>query len=189
MDFNEDIRKSLEVLHSGGTLLYPTDTIWGIGCDATNYLAIDKIYRIKRRYGTKSLIVLLDSIDSLALYVKKVPEITSDLLDSIDNPVTIIYSNARNLAPNVIAKDGTIGIRIVKEKFCSALISQFGRPIVSTSANVSGEPTPSMFSQISDEIKNNVDYVVQYQHDAYAMAKPSTIIRLYESGEYTIIRD
>jgi L-threonylcarbamoyladenylate synthase len=189
MDFNEDIRKSLEALHAGGTLLYPTDTVWGIGCDATNYQAVDKIHHIKRRYGTKSLIVLLDSFESLASYVKNVPEITFDLLESIDNPVTVIYSNARNLAPNVIAKDGTIGIRIVKERFCAALIRQFGRPIVSTSANISGEHTPAMFSQISEEVKAGVDYVVQYRQEMYMQTKPSTIIRLYESGHYTIIRD
>jgi len=189
MDINDDIRKSLEVLQSGGTLLYPTDTVWGIGCDATNYQAVDKIYKIKRRFGSKSLIVLLDSFDSLSAYVKKVPEITFDLLDSIDNPVTIIYSNARNLAPNVIAKDGTIGIRIVKDHFCAELIRQFGRPIVSTSANISGEPTPSVFNQISEEVKNEVDYVVNYRQEIYTLAKPSTIIRLYESGHYTMIRD
>ena len=189
MDINEDIHKSLEILHAGGTLLYPTDTIWGIGCDATNYLAVDKIYNIKRRLGTKSLIVLIESFESLANYIKQVPEITFDLLQRIDNPVTVIYSNARNLAPNVIAKDGTIGIRIVKDTFCTALIRQFGRPIVSTSANISGEPSPSMFNQILDEVKDKVDYVVSYKQDIYTQAKPSTIIRLYENGQYTMIRD
>jgi L-threonylcarbamoyladenylate synthase len=189
MDINEDIRKSLEALNTGGTLLYPTDTVWGIGCDATNYQAVDKIFRIKRRFGSKSLIVLLESFESLSAYVKKVPDITFDLLESIDNPVTIIYSNARNLAPNVIANDGTIGIRIVKETFCASLIRQFGRPIVSTSANVSGEPTPAMFSQVSEEVRESVDYIVKYKQDLYSPAKPSTIIRLYENGHYNIIRE
>ncbi|NVO18226.1 MAG: threonylcarbamoyl-AMP synthase [Bacteroidetes bacterium] len=185
----DEIKKSLQVLHEGGTLIYPTDTVWGIGCDATNYLAVDKIHRIKRRYGTKSLIVLIDSFDSLALYVKNVPEITFDLLQSINNPVTIIYSNARNLAPNVIAKDGTIAIRIVKEKFCNSLISQFGRPIVSTSANFTSEPTPTLFNQISEELKSQVDYVVSYNQDSFILSKPSTIIRLFENGLYSIIRE
>ena len=117
------------------------------------------------------------------------PVITYDLLESIGNPVTIIFSNARNLAPNVIAEDGTIGIRIVKERFCSELIRQFGRPVVSTSANISGETTPVMFSQITDEVKEGVDYVVQYRQDIYFPSKPSTIIRLYENGHYSMIRD
>jgi L-threonylcarbamoyladenylate synthase len=188
MDYNDDIRNSLEVLRDGGTFLYPTDTVWGLGCDATNYQAVDKIYRIKRRYESKSLIILLHDFDSLSIYIKKIPAITFDLLDSIDSPVTVIYSNARNLPPNIIAKDGTIGIRIVKEKFCSELIRQFGRPIVSTSANISGEPTPAIFNQVSEEIRKSVDYVVNYRQSVYTQAKTSTIIRLYENGEYHMIR-
>jgi L-threonylcarbamoyladenylate synthase len=188
MDITDDIRNSLAVLRNGGTLLYPTDTVWGVGCDATNYLAVDKIFSLKRRFESKSLIILLDSFESLSIYVKNIPEITFDLLDSIDSPVTIIYSNARNLPPNVIAKDGTIGIRIVKEPFCSELIRQFGRPIVSSSANISGEPTPSLFSHISEDIIKGVDYVVNYKQGLYSHAKPSTIIRLYENGHYNMIR-
>ncbi len=188
MDINDDIRNSVEVLRAGGTLLYPTDTVWGIGCDATNYQAVDKIYKIKRRVESKSLIVLLEKFDSLSTYIRKIPDITFDLLDSIDSPVTVIYSHARNLAPNVIAKDGTIGIRIVKDSFCNELIRQFGRPIVSTSANISGDTTPSVFNHISEEIKNQVDYVVQFKQNIYTLAKPSTIIRLYENGNYNVIR-
>lgn len=188
MSIADDIRNSLEVLQTGGTLLYPTDTVWGLGCDATNYQAVERIYQIKRRVESKSLIVLLDHFSSLSNYVKRVPDITHDLLESIDSPVTVIYSNARNLAPNVIASDGTVGIRIVKERFCSELIRQFGRPIVSTSANISGGPTPSMFSQISDEIHKSVDYVVRYRQNVYSQAKPSTIIRLFENGQYEMIR-
>ena len=150
MDINEDIRNSVEVLRAGGTLLYPTDTVWGIGCDATNYQAVDKIYKIKRRFESKSLIVLLEKFDSLSTYIRKIPDITYDLLDSI--------------------------------------ISQFGRPIVSTSANISGENTPTVFNHISEEIKNQVDYVVQFKQNIYTLAKPSTIIRLYENGNYNIIR-
>jgi L-threonylcarbamoyladenylate synthase len=188
MDLNNDIRNSLEVLRKGGTLLYPTDTVWGLGCDATNYQAVDKIYKIKSRYESKSLIILVNNFESLSNYVKKIPDITFDLLESINSPVTIIYSNAQNLPPNIIAKDGTIGIRVVKEKFCSELISQFGRPIVSTSANISGEPTPALFSHISEEIKDSVDYIVHYKQGVYTHARTSTIIRLYENGHYNMIR-
>ena len=188
MDFEDDIVKSLEVLAAGGTILYPTDTIWGLGCDATNTKAVQKIYRIKSRSEAKSLIVLIDHIDNLATYIEKVPDITGDLLNSITNPVTIIYSNARKLAQNVIAADGTIAIRIVKDDFCVELIRRFGKPIVSTSANISGFDPPVVFSQISAEIKDAVDYTVSYKQEYFTRAKPSTIIRLRDDGMYTIIR-
>ncbi len=189
MDFEKDIEISLKVLLEGGTLLYPTDTIWGIGCDATNAKAVEKIYHIKSRAEAKSLIILIDSIDKLSTYIEKVPDITADLLASIDNPVTIIYSNARKLASNVIASDGTIAIRIVKDAFCIELIRRFGKPIVSSSANISGVEAPVVFSQIVDEIKNSVDYTVTYKQDYFTRSKPSTIIRLRDDGLYTIIRD
>lgn len=188
MDFEDDIVKSLEVLAAGGTILYPTDTIWGLGCDATNTKAVEKVYRIKNRSEAKSLIVLLDHIDNLATYIEKVPDITGDLLKSITNPVTIIYSNARKLAPNVIAADGTIAMRIVKDDFCNELIRRFGKPIVSTSANISGFDPPVVFSQIAVEIKDSVDYTVSYKQEYFTRAKPSTIIRLSDDGMYTIIR-
>jgi L-threonylcarbamoyladenylate synthase len=188
MDFEDDIEKSLEVLAAGGTILYPTDTIWGLGCDATNTKAVEKIYHIKSRSEAKSMIVLIDHIDNLATYIEKVPDITGDLLDSITNPVTIIYSNARKLAQNVIAADGTIAIRIVKDDFCAELIRRFGKPIVSTSANISGFDPPVVFSQISAEIKDAVDYTVSYKQEYFTRAKPSTIIRLRDDGMYTIIR-
>jgi L-threonylcarbamoyladenylate synthase len=188
MNFEDDILKSLETLESGGTLLYPTDTIWGIGCDATNTKAVEKIFRIKNRKEAKSLIILLDHIDKLPHYIEKVPDITADLLASITNPVTIIYSNARRLAPNVIAPDGTIAIRIVKDDFCNELIRRFGKPIVSTSANISGFDPPAVFSQVVTEIKEVVDYIVFYKQDYFNRSKPSTIIRLRDDGLYTIIR-
>lgn len=188
MDFENDIIKSLQVLEEGGTLLYPTDTIWGIGCDATNTKAVEKIYKIKSRSEAKSLIILLDSIEKLSKYIEKVPDITSDLLASLTNPVTIIYSNARKLAPNVIASDGTIAIRVVKDDFCHELISRYGKPIVSTSANISGFEAPSVFSQIDDQIKKAVDFVVSYKQDYFSRTKPSTLIRLRDDGMYTIIR-
>jgi len=189
MNFEDDIKKSLKVLEDGGTLLYPTDTIWGIGCDATNTIAVQKIFKIKGRSEAKSLIILIDHIDKLSTYIEKVPDITADLLASISNPVTIIYSNARKLASKVIAPDGTIAIRIVKDDFCAELIRRFGKPIVSTSANLSGFDTPVVFSQVAEEIKNAVDYIVSYKQDYYNRSKPSTIIRLRDDGMYTIIRD
>lgn len=188
MDFNNDIEKSLKILEEGGTLLYPTDTIWGIGCDATNLNAVEKVFSIKRRSEAKSLIILIDHINKLSTYIEKVPDITEDLLDSITNPVTIIYSNARKLAANVIASDGTIAIRIVKDDFCAELIRRYGKPIVSTSANISGFDTPVVFSQIDEEIKKSVDYIVSYKQDYFTRSKPSTIIRLRDDGMYTIIR-
>ena len=184
----DDIVNAIRVLQQGGTILYPTDTIWGLGCDATNVKAVEKIYRIKSRTEAKSLIILLDNIDKLSTYIEKVPDITADLLASITNPVTIIYSNARKLAENVIASDGTIAIRIVKDDFCDELIRRFGKPIVSTSANISGFEPPAIFSQVVEEIKKSVDYIVSYKQDTFTRSKPSTIIRLRDDGMYTIIR-
>jgi L-threonylcarbamoyladenylate synthase len=185
----DDLVNAIRVLNQGGIILYPTDTIWGIGCDATNTLAVEKVYRIKSRTEAKSLLILLDHFDKLPDYVEKIPDITSDLLDSITNPVTVIYSNAKRLAPNVIAPDGTIAIRIVKDAFCEELIRRFGKPIVSTSANISGFEPPATFSQVTDEIKKAVDYIVSHKHDYFTIAKPSTIIRLRDDGLYSIVRE
>lgn len=187
-NFNQEVQRALEVLRAGGTILYPTDTIWGIGCDATNSRAVEKVYKLKQRVESKSLIVLLDDMDKLPVYVEKVPEITFDLLNCIDTPLTIIYSNARNLAKNVMAADKTIAIRIVREHFCKELIRSFKKPIVSTSANVSNDPTALMFSNISKEISDKVDYIVNLYQNRLNQTKPSTIIRLFDSGEYEVIR-
>lgn len=187
-NFNQEVQRALEVLRAGGTILYPTDTIWGIGCDATNSRAVEKVYKIKQRLESKSLIVLLDDINKLPLHVKKVPDITFDLLNSIETPLTIIYSNAKNLAKNVMAPDKTIAIRIVREDFCKELIKSFNKPIVSTSANISNDPTALTFNKISKEIHNKVDYVVNLYQDKLNLIKPSTIIRLFENGQYEVIR-
>lgn len=184
-----EIYRTLKVIKDGGVILYPTDTIWGIGCDALNSKAVDKVYKIKQRTESKSLIILVKSYDMLQHYVEKIPDIASDLISNIDNPVTVIYDNARNLPKNVMAADGTIAIRIVKDDFCNRLIGEFGSPIISTSANLSGEPTATVFSKISDSIKSQVDYSVQLYHDLFNQAKPSTIIRLFASGDFKIIRD
>jgi L-threonylcarbamoyladenylate synthase len=187
-DYNEEIEWCIQILKSGGTILYPTDTIWGIGCDATNPKAVGKVYSIKQRTESKSLIILVDTFDKIAHYVTKVPDVAFDLVKNIDTPVTIIYSGAQNLANNVIAPDGTIAIRVVNDAFCQQLISRFGKPIVSSSANVSGDPTPLFFNNISKQIINDVDYTVGINHEKINHTKPSTIIRLHENGEFLIIR-
>jgi len=186
--FEEDIVRSIVVLKNGGTILYPTDTIWGIGCDATNPKAVEKVYALKRRTESKSMIILLDSFDKIARYVDKVPDVAYDLVSNMETPLTIIYSAAKNLAPNVIASDGTIAIRVVNEEFCRQLIAYFGKPIVSSSANIAGDSAPVIFSSIAEEIVKNADYVVNYKRDIFTRSKPSTIIRLLENGEFTIVR-
>jgi len=183
-----DLNKVCEILRKGGVIIYPTDTIWGIGCDATNEAVVKRIYEIKRRSDSKSMLTLLDSSDRLHLYVDDLPDIAFDLIECADKPLTIIYSGAKNLAANLIASDGTVGIRITKEAFSQALCKQFGKPVVSTSANFSGEPAPANFSEINPEIFRLVDYVVNYRSDEIQKSKPSSIIRLGKNGEIKIIR-
>lgn len=185
---NIEIERSLKILKRGGVILYPTDTVWGIGCDATRNRSVDRIYKIKRRPESKSLIVLLERFDKIANYVKEVPEIARSLNESINTPLTIIYPKATNLARNLIASDGSIAIRIVKDEFCRQLIEQLGRPFVSTSANITGEATPLLFSKISPEITEAVDYIVDLHRNRINQLKPSTIIRLNEAGSYEIVR-
>ena len=184
----EELKKCLKILEQGGTILYPTDTIWGIGCDATNAGAVEKIYRLKRRMERKSLIILLDEAEKIRNYVFSIPEIAWDLLKSVDTPLTIIYPDAKNLAKNVIADDGSVAIRIVKNEFCSRLISLFGKPIVSTSANISGENPPVGFRTVAREIIDGVDYAVDESLEEIHELKPSRIIKLNQNGEFRIIR-
>ncbi|MCK9219621.1 MAG: L-threonylcarbamoyladenylate synthase [Bacteroidales bacterium] len=183
-----EIRHCLKVLKAGGTLLYPTDTIWGIGCDATNFHAVEKVYRLKKRMESKSLIILLDDVAKLTDYVVDVPDIAWDLLKSVDSPLTIIYAQSKNLASNVVAKDQSIAIRIVKNEFCRLLIESFGKPIVSTSANISGERPPLGYKNIDEEIIKGVDYAVDPSIGVLQQIKPSRIIRLGNNGEFQIIR-
>ncbi len=185
----EEVMKAVSVLRSGGTILYPTDTIWGIGCDATNHRAVEKIYQLKKRTTQKSFIILLDHPDKLEKYVEKVPEIIWDLLPRVDYPLTVVYPGARNLARNVVAEDQSIAIRIVRDSFCRELISLFGKPIVSTSANFANEPAPLMFSHISKELISKVDYAVDLNRDKLNTMKPSMIIRVREDGTYEILRN
>jgi len=186
---NDDLKYACEVLRKGGVILYPTDTIWGLGCDATREESVKRIYEIKRRADSKSMLTLIDSPDQLDRYVDDLPEIASELIECSDKPLTIIYSGAKNLAANLIAPDGTIGIRITKEAFSQQLCRQFGKPIVSTSANFSGEPSPSNFSEINSEIFRLVDYAVNYRRDEVQKSKPSSIIRLEKNGTIKIIRE
>ncbi len=184
----EDLKKALEVLRRGGVILYPTDTVWGLGCDATNPEAVKRIFDIKQREDAKSMLVLLENPNMLNSYVREVPEVAWQLIEVADKPMTIIYPGAKNLAPNLIAQDGSIGIRITSETFTEHMIQQFRRPVVSTSANLSGKPTPQNFDQIEDEIVSAVDYVVQYRQDDTRKAAPSSIIKLGVGGEIQIIR-
>lgn len=184
----EEILKTFEMLKKGGVILYPTDTVWGIGCDSTNSKAVERIFEIKQRPEQKSMIVLLDQPEKLFQYVDHIPDIAFDLMKSISTPLTIVYPNAKNVAKSLIANDGTLAIRVVKDEFCKKLISLLNKPLVSTSANLSGQPTPLLFSKISKEIINKVDYVVQYGQNRINQVKPSTIIKFNITGEYEIIR-
>jgi len=185
---DDDLKKSCEVLRNGGVILYPTDTIWGIGCDATNEDAVKRIYKIKRRSDSKSMLTLLDSPAQLSHYVDDLPEVAFDLINNSNKPLTIIYSGAKNLAANLIAPDGTVGIRVTKEEFSQKLCRQFGKPVVSTSANFSGEPAPANFPEINRDILRLVDYVVNYRSDETRKSKPSSIIRLEKNGVIKVIR-
>ena len=176
-------------MRRGGVILYPTDTIWGIGCDATNSEAVARVYQIKQRDDSKALICLVDSEGRLQRYVRQVPDVAWDLIELADKPTTVILDGAVNLAPNLVADDGSIAMRITREEFSRELCYRFQKAIVSTSANISGEPTPRTFDEISDEIKNAVDYVVKYSRQSREKHKPSSIVKINSSGQFTIIRE
>jgi len=184
----EEIKKTIEVLRNGGVILYPTDTIWGLGCDATNPDAVQKVYEIKKRAETKSMLVLVDSPAKLPAYVDEIPDMAWDLIELTTKPLTIIYPGAKNLAPNLISDEKTIGIRVTAEAFSKKLCEMFRKPIVSTSANISGEKSPAFFSEITDDIKNTVDYIVNFRQDDTTPAKASSIIKLGIGNQIEIIR-
>ncbi|MDO4692107.1 MAG: L-threonylcarbamoyladenylate synthase [Porphyromonadaceae bacterium] len=186
--YQGDIEAAVEIMRRGGVILYPTDTVWGIGCDATNPEAVARIYEIKRRADAKSMLVLVDSLAALEGVIPDVPEVAYDIIELAIRPVTIIYDSARGIAPNLLAEDGSLGVRLSKEAFSSALARQMRAPIVSTSANISGEPTPMVFSAISQEIIDAVDYVVGYRQKDTKTSPPSQIIKLSSKGEVKIIR-
>ena len=179
---NDEIKKACEVMYKGGVILYPTDTVWGIGCDATNEEAVKKVFEIKRRADSKAMLVLVDSPVKVESYVSDVPSVAWDLIEMTTKPLTIIYEN-------LIAEDGSVGIRVTSEEFSKQLCFRFKKAIVSTSANISGEPSPAVFSEISEEIKNAVDYIVDYRRDETGPAKPSSIIKLGKGGTVKVIRE
>ncbi len=183
----EEIHKCIEVLKAGGIILYPTDTVWGIGCDATNEGAVKKIFKLKQRQNAKSLIVLVANDAMLNKHVKNIPELAWDIIDISDKPTTIIYSEANNLAQNVIGKDKSIAIRMIKEGFVHQLCYNYRKPIVSTSANISNFTAPFSFSEISNQIKDNVDFIVNSKFDT-GNKKPSSLIKLGMNGAIKIIR-
>ena len=187
MSFEKDIEKCLDVLKSGGLILYPTDTVWGIGCDATNEKAVEKIYKLKKRSDEKAMIVLVADEKDIMLHVAAPDLSLFDYLDKTTKPTTVVYEGALGFADNLVAKDGSIAIRISKEEFCRRLIKRFRKPIVSTSANISGMPAPKFFKEISDEIKNGVDHIVRYKQEDETSTQPSSLIK-WDNGNVTILR-
>ncbi len=184
-----EINEACQILKEGGVILYPTDTIWGLGCDATNPKAVEEIFNIKGRSGSKSLIVLASDIDMIAKYVKEIPEMALTLIELADKPLTIIYPQGVGLAPEVVAEDGSVAIRIPKNEFCIELIKKFKRPIVSTSANISGEEAPTCYEEISGEILKAVEWVADPIYEEDATGEPSSIIKLGLHSEVKVIRE
>jgi L-threonylcarbamoyladenylate synthase len=189
MIFDEDIEDSLITLRKGGIILYPTDTIWGLGCDATNPAAVEHIFKIKSRNESKSLLILVNGMQMLERYVKDIPEIAYELTAVSDDPLTLIYPEGRNLAPRVCSDDGSVGIRICYDEFCSRLISRFRKPVVATSANFSGRPSPENFSDIEKSVMDEVDFVVKYRQDDRRIHFASPVIKVELNGIIKIIRE
>lgn len=187
-DYRDDIAHAVETLRGGGVIIYPTDTIWGIGCDARNSEAVRRIFEIKRRDDSKALITLVDSLAALDRIVDEVPEVAEQLIEVAVDPVTIIYDHGRNVAPELLAADGSIGVRVTREAFSSALCRAFRGPIVSTSANISGEPSPLDFASIQPDILNAADYVCTSRRDEPTAAKASTVIKISAGGLFKILR-
>ena len=188
MNFDTDITEALLVLQTGGLILYPTDTVWGIGCDATDAAAVAKIFALKNREDGKSMIVLIADENEIPKYVSQPDPKVFDYIKGIYKPTTVIYEDATGLAKNLINKNGSIAIRVVKDAFCKKLINRFGKPIVSTSANIAGYPAPANFRDIDVQIKNGVDYIVQHRQDDITEAQPSAIVKWGSDGSLSIIR-
>ena len=188
MDFEEDLRRSLRILKEGGIILYPTDTIWGLGCDATSTSAVQKIFRIKSRTESKSLIILVNGSSMLERYVKEVPESAYKLISVADSPLTIIYPEGRNLAEGICSEDGSVGIRICNDEFCRELIGRFRKPLVSTSANKTGKPDPFNFGEIDENIIKSVDYTVEYRRKDRRVFSASPVIKVEKTGAFKILR-
>ncbi len=186
-NLNEEIVRAYEVIKEGGIILYPTDTVWGIGCDATNLEAVQKIYNLKQREESKSMIVLMNGEKMIYNVFKDIPEVAWQIIDLSEKPTTLVLDSPRNVASNLIAPDKTLAIRLVKEPFCYKLLERMKKPLVSTSANISGQPTPKSFKEISPEIIKGVDYVVNLHRDKICQ-NPSTIIKLTNDSQVKIIR-
>ncbi len=184
----EEVKKASNILKEGGIILYPTDTIWGIGCDARNSSAVEKIYKLKQRTEAKSMLCLVDSLINLEKVVANIPDVAYDMIDLALRPITIIYDHAEGVASNLLAEDGSLGIRLTKEAFSKDLCRMLNAPIVSTSANISGEASPRFFSEISQEILDGVDYIVNYRQEERQVLPASQIIKLKTNGEVSIIR-
>ncbi|CAM3640829.1 L-threonylcarbamoyladenylate synthase [Mucilaginibacter galii] len=184
----DEVKKAFEIIQQGGIILYPTDTIWGIGCDATNTEAIQKIYALKQRAAEKSMIILLDTENKLESYIREVPAVAYDLIEFAENPLTLVMPGAKNISPALIGEDGSVGVRVSKHPFCQQLIQRLRKPLVSTSANISGQPSPQNFAQIAPEIIDGVDYVVNIDQHDLSVKKPSTIMRIDPSGMFEFIR-
>jgi L-threonylcarbamoyladenylate synthase len=184
----EEIHRLAQVLHSGGTLLYPTETVWGLGCDVQNTAAIDRIFEIKQRPREKQFVLLVDSIGSLEQYVEQIPQKAIRLIEYYEKPLTIVYSNARNLPPILIGQEATVAIRVTRDPFCQALCQHFGGAIVSTSANLSGEPYPTCFADIPQQIKDSVTAIAQHRQDDTTYAPPSTIVKVVDGEDLIFIR-
>lgn len=183
-----DITNCIKTLNAGGSILYPTDTVWGIGCDATNEQAVENIFRIKQRSQSTPLIILVDSVAMLERYVDSLPDTAYDLFEYATSPLTLVLDSPRNLARNALNADGSVGIRITNEEFSHTLLSRFRRPIISTSANIHGEPTPHNFLEISKNIISSVEYVVSYRQNDTKKSSPSSIIKINNQGVFTILR-
>ena len=187
-EFGRDATEAVKILRSGGVILYPTDTVWGLGCDATNAHAVHRIYEIKQRAENKSLIILVNSVPMLERYVDNPPEVALQMAELSEKPMTVIYDRGRSLAEGVASADGSVGVRVCSDPFCDALITGLRKPLVSTSANISGNSTPAIFDEISEEVKGAVDYVCLWRQDDRSRSKPSSVIKVSGNGVVKIIR-
>lgn len=188
MMLKDEVNKALKIVQDGGIILYPTDTIWGIGCDATNTDAVKKIFALKQREESKSMIILLDIDNKLQSYISEVPDIAYDLMEFAEHPLTLVMPGAKNISPALIAEDGSVGVRVTSHPFCQQLIQRLRKPLVSTSANISGQPSPEYFGKIDQDIIDGVDYVVDMDQYSTEVKRPSTIMRLDPSGSFQFIR-
>lgn len=184
----DEVARAADIVKRGGIILYPTDTVWGIGCDASNPNAVKKVFDLKRRADNKAMIVLVSSVDDVDCYVDEMPDIARDLIEVSDNPLTIVYDRGVRLAPALLGEDGSVGIRVTREAFSAALCRRLRRPLVSTSANISGQPAAALFPEISQEIIDGVDYVVDYRRDDLRRSRPSTVMRVSAGGQFKILR-